>query len=87
MIFHVPKQPAPRLKDPQKYSAEFNDFVDKCLRKDPRERFSAKDLLHLPFTLQGSSSQILPPLIKQCKPLLLTRRVAALKGEARDHFS
>jgi len=72
-------------KNPKKYSQEFNDLIDKCLRKDPKDRLAAKELLHLPFVLKGSSSQILPPLIKECKPLLLTRKIEALKGEAKEH--
>jgi serine/threonine protein kinase len=49
VIFHVPKQPPPKLQNPRKWSEYFVDFLDKCLRKDPKERFSAKDLLQVSF--------------------------------------
>jgi len=84
VIFHVPKQPSPKLQDPKKWSNEFNDFIEKCVKKDPKDRLNSKDFLQHPFILQGSSSQILPPLIKECKPFLLTRKMESLKGDGKE---
>lgn len=40
----IVKEPAPKLEHPS-FSAEFRDFVDQCLRKDPAERADLKTLL------------------------------------------
>ncbi|XP_031635053.1 dual specificity mitogen-activated protein kinase kinase dSOR1-like [Contarinia nasturtii] len=41
-------QPPPRLEH-KTFSAEFTDFVDKCLKKDPNERADLKTLLEHPW--------------------------------------
>lgn len=81
VIFHIPKEPAPTLKEPQKWSKDFIAFLDLCLKKNPQERASAKELLCHPFVLQGSSSQILIPLVKQTIPILLPRKQEDLKED------
>ena len=50
-IFHIPKNPAPRLTDA--YSETFRDFVAQCLQKDPMERPFARDLRQHPFLRQA----------------------------------
>jgi len=44
--------PPPALKDPKKWSKEFNDFLAVCLRKNPDERPEAEELLKHPFLMQ-----------------------------------
>jgi serine/threonine-protein kinase 10 len=39
----------PSLKEPEKWSPEFNDFVQKCLNRDPLLRPTAAELLQHPF--------------------------------------
>jgi len=70
VILHIPKQPPPSFKEPQKWTYDFKDFIDRCLKKDPKERPHAKDFLHHPFVLLGSSSQILSDLVKKCLPIV-----------------
>eukprot|EP00823_Brevimastigomonas_motovehiculus_P005961 TRINITY_DN4641_c0_g1_i1.p1 TRINITY_DN4641_c0_g1~~TRINITY_DN4641_c0_g1_i1.p1 ORF type:complete len:785 (+),score=255.93 TRINITY_DN4641_c0_g1_i1:107-2461(+) len=41
------------------YSADFEDFVGKCLIKDPKDRLSVKELLKLPFAKNAPSIDIL----------------------------
>lgn len=48
-IFLIPSAAAPRLKDQNSFSPEFNDFLDKCLQKDPDDRKTATELLQHPF--------------------------------------
>ena len=45
IITHPPKG----LKNKEKWSNEFNDFVEKCLIYDPEKRPSAKELIQHPF--------------------------------------
>ena len=48
IITHPPKG----LKNKEKWSPEFNDFVEKCLIYEPEKRPSAKELLQHPFILK-----------------------------------
>ena len=41
----IVRNPPPKLKEPEKWSAEFNDFLAKCLVKDAASRASAEELL------------------------------------------
>jgi len=81
----IPKQPPPTLKSPSHWSSDFVDFVGRCLKKDPKERTPAKDLLNHPFILAGSSSQILPPLLRRNLANLQYRKQKALQRLEREH--
>ena len=39
----------PDLKEPEKYSEYFRDFVSLCLEKSPEKRPTAEELLQHPF--------------------------------------
>eukprot|EP01114_Cavostelium_apophysatum_P015337 TRINITY_DN4151_c0_g2_i1.p1 TRINITY_DN4151_c0_g2~~TRINITY_DN4151_c0_g2_i1.p1 ORF type:complete len:489 (+),score=118.72 TRINITY_DN4151_c0_g2_i1:152-1618(+) len=84
VIFHIPKMPPPKLKEPEKWSADFSDFLEKCLRKNPDERPTAKELLSHPFILSGSSQQILGPIVAAAVPIVLPKKKAALSKEEED---
>jgi len=49
LMLKLPKDPPPTLKEPAKFSKEFNDFLAKCLIKDPAKRPNATNLLQHPF--------------------------------------
>jgi hypothetical protein len=51
IIGKIMENDAPRLEKPEKWSEEFNDFISKCLVKDPKERANSKELLNHPFIL------------------------------------
>lgn len=74
-IFMIPSRPPPTLTSPEKWSAEFNHFVSKCLMRNPEERPRAKDLLKHPFIRKAKSSIILTDLID-----LANERLAAAGG-------
>jgi serine/threonine protein kinase len=44
-IFVIPKSPSPKLKTPEKWSKDFQDLLELCLKKDPQQRPQAKQLL------------------------------------------
>lgn len=81
VIFHIAKQPPPRLKREERWSEEFIQFLSGCLQKEPGARPSAKQLLSDPFILGGSSPQILTPVVKHCFPILGPERKKELDEE------
>lgn len=71
VIFMIPSRPPPTLTNPAKWSDEFNDFIARCLTKDPKKRPTAKELLTHPFIEVGARCATsggpspLAPLIKK----------------------
>jgi len=49
----IPTLPPPALKEPAKWSKEFQDFLGKCLQIKPIHRSSCKELLKHPFVKSG----------------------------------
>ncbi|KAI8892681.1 kinase-like domain-containing protein [Globomyces pollinis-pini] len=64
-IFMIPSNPPPKLADPSKFSPLFQDFIKKCLTKNPNNRPSAKDLLEHPFISNPRSAKPLHDIIEQ----------------------
>jgi serine/threonine-protein kinase 24/25/MST4 len=65
-----PKTNIPTLKEIEqkrrvKFSASFHEFVELCLRRDPRERPSAKELLKHKFVLKAKGTTNLTELIER----------------------
>ncbi|DAZ95023.1 TPA: hypothetical protein N0F65_003649 [Lagenidium giganteum] len=48
-IFMIPNRPPPTLKQQERYSTDFHNFLATCLQKDPAKRASATELLQHPF--------------------------------------
>ncbi|KAM9672387.1 LOW QUALITY PROTEIN: myosin-IIIa [Trichechus inunguis] len=51
-LFKIPRNPPPKLRKPELWSAEFNDFISKCLTKDYEKRPTVSDLLQHKFIAQ-----------------------------------
>eukprot|EP01113_Clastostelium_recurvatum_P010860 TRINITY_DN1545_c0_g1_i2.p1 TRINITY_DN1545_c0_g1~~TRINITY_DN1545_c0_g1_i2.p1 ORF type:complete len:359 (+),score=78.29 TRINITY_DN1545_c0_g1_i2:74-1150(+) len=64
-IFMIPSRPPPKMTDPDKWSKEFNDFVSKCLTKNPEARPTALELLQHPFIKRAKQPSILASLIDE----------------------
>ncbi|KAF4553914.1 Serine/threonine-protein kinase ppk11-like protein [Elsinoe fawcettii] len=63
VLFLIPKNPPPSLDG--NFSSSFKDFVQLCLRKEPRERPSAKDLLKHPWIRRAKRTTYLTELIER----------------------
>jgi serine/threonine-protein kinase 24/25/MST4 len=63
VLFLIPKNPPPVLDGT--FSSTFKNFVELCLKKEPRERPSAKDLLKHPFVRKAKKFQYLTELIER----------------------
>ena len=63
VLFLIPKNPAPILEGD--FSKPFKDFVESCLRKEPRERPSAKELLRHSFVKKAKKNTYLTELIER----------------------
>lgn len=61
VLFLIPKNPPPQLQG--NFSPAFKEFVDLCLRKDPRERPTAKQLLQTSFIRKAGKPARLQELI------------------------
>lgn len=61
VLFLIPKNPSPQLTG--NFSPQFKDFVNLCLRKDPKERPSAKQLLQSSFIRKAGKPAMLKELI------------------------
>ncbi|CAH1103838.1 unnamed protein product [Psylliodes chrysocephalus] len=64
-IFMIPTKPPPSFREPDKWSAEFIDFVSGCLVKNPEERASASDLLNHEFIKNAKPPTILNIMIQE----------------------
>jgi len=66
-LFLIATHDPPTLKEPEKWSSVFKDFLSRCLQLDPAERASAKELLNHQFLTLACPTKNLTPLILKAK--------------------
>ena len=72
-MFLIATHGRPDTTNWDKYSAEFQDFIDKCLQTKPEDRQSAEELVSHPFLEKQSELKSLGPLIRAAKKRLNKR--------------
>jgi serine/threonine protein kinase len=63
-LYSVATGVAPRLKDPQAWSPEFNDFVAQCLTIDQHQRGTAPQLLGHPFLSKAATRRSMKQILQ-----------------------
>lgn len=63
VLFLIPKNAPPTLEG--NFSRAFKEFVELCLKRDPRDRPTAKDLLRHPFIRKAKKTTYLTELIER----------------------
>ena len=69
-MFLVATHGRPKVTDWNHFSAEFQEFLDKCLQANPDDRLSAEQLLHHPFLEKQTDLASLGLLIREAKKQL-----------------
>ncbi|KYR01844.1 putative protein serine/threonine kinase [Tieghemostelium lacteum] len=65
-LLEIPNMAPPKLSNPKDWSPSFNDFLSKCLTKDPEQRPSVSELLSHPFMQSAKTTECLNAMMKQC---------------------
>ena len=69
-IFQIPKADPPKLTNPDEWSPSLNDFLQRCLIKDPLKRPHPAELLQHPFVCtseeaeEATQDQLLAALVR-----------------------
>jgi len=64
-LLQIPNRPPPKLKNQKQWSPSMNDFLSKCMVKDPTQRPAAFDMLIHPFVTDAKGPDALKSIIKE----------------------
>ncbi|KAM9954379.1 hypothetical protein ACTFIW_003920 [Dictyostelium discoideum] len=87
VIFMIPREESPALTDKSIWSDRFQDFISKCLTKDPAERPTAKELLNHEFIQTKKPLSILSDLVENCKTLINNSSMFEDEDEEEGNYS
>ena len=80
VIFMITAEPAPALREAERWSDSFKNFVNRCLQKDARKRPDAAELLPHGFLQSSAGSGLsLAPLVEAAK-----RRAARKRDKEKE---
>uniref|UniRef100_A0A7S0CQI4 non-specific serine/threonine protein kinase n=1 Tax=Micromonas pusilla TaxID=38833 RepID=A0A7S0CQI4_MICPS len=80
VIFMITAEPAPALREAERWSDSFKNFVSRCLQKDARKRPDAAELLPHGFLQSSAGSGLsLAPLVEAAK-----RRAARKREKEKE---
>eukprot|EP01122_Echinamoeba_exundans_P000300 TRINITY_DN10274_c0_g1_i1.p1 TRINITY_DN10274_c0_g1~~TRINITY_DN10274_c0_g1_i1.p1 ORF type:complete len:684 (+),score=171.91 TRINITY_DN10274_c0_g1_i1:66-2117(+) len=80
-LIKIVERPSATVSKPHLYSAEFNDFIAKCLIKGAEERPAAHELLDHPFVKRAAEKgEVLHDLIQECMSLRRAKQAQALQS-------
>jgi len=69
-IFMIPTKPPPSFREPDQWSTDFIEFVNRCLVKNPDDRATATELLVHPFIVNSAQpATILSQMIAEAKEI------------------
>lgn len=68
-IFMIPSRPPPTFKDISRWTSTLNDFVSKCLVKNPDARSTATELLSHEFIRNAKDLSILKQMIDEVREI------------------
>ncbi|XP_051857380.1 myosin-IIIa [Antechinus flavipes] len=80
-LFKIPRSPPPTLRQPELWTTEFNDFINKCLTKDYEKRPTVSDLLQHEFITQIEGKDVM--LQKQLTELIEAHLQLGVTEKAR----
>jgi len=68
-LFLITTKGIPPLKEPHKWSADFNDFFNRCLEKEVEKRPTAEELMKHPFMKRAGDPRDISALLRQSRSL------------------
>lgn len=83
VLFLIPKNPPPKLEG-EMFSKHFKDFVEICLKRDPKDRPAAHELLKHPFIRKAKRTATLVELVQRYELWMTTQKEEPVEVEQKE---